>query len=176
MALIEGQPARNSCPPFAWFAMRTPIFMYIVCTVVLVQKPHPNALQDPCTVCTCTCTLFNLGYVIPVHPSFDAHPRPSLQRCCVLKHTQHISHLSDRHHQLLPLPNTQVPNVLDGLLDVLLFEGFDVYVALYAFFGNYTLDLERLRNEISICVRLSIYKAEFESNMLCMLYICALPV
>lgn len=92
----------------------------------------------------------NLGNVITVHPSFDPHPGPSLQRCCVLKHTQHIRHLSDRYHQLLPLPNTQVPNVLDSLLDVLLFEGFDVHIALYAFFGNYTLDLERLRNERSI--------------------------
>ena len=31
----EGQTARNSCPLFAWFALRTPFSMYIECNMYI---------------------------------------------------------------------------------------------------------------------------------------------
>ena len=79
--------------------------------------------------------------VISVHPTFDSDPRTPLERSVVLKHPENVGHLSDGHHQLLPLPHAQVTYVLDGLLHVLLFEGLDVHVALDALLGHHTLDL-----------------------------------
>ena len=57
------------------------------------------------------------GNVVLVHTPLDSHPRPSLQGGAgsILHYPQHIGHLVDRDHQLLPLAQLKVTNVLNSL-------------------------------------------------------------
>ena len=77
----ERQPARNSCPPFAWFALRTPFFMYIhvhVLPYATYRQPklfaHVHVWVELSFVACCVVLLVSISSSDNIHLSFSNVP------------------------------------------------------------------------------------------------------
>ena len=57
----------------------------------------------------------DLGHVILVQTSLESHPRLGFQLHHIFHHFQDVTHLSHRHHLLLPLADRESPETLDRL-------------------------------------------------------------
>ena len=92
----------------------------------------------------CGVDALHLGEIVLVDGALHAHPRADLEARYVLDDAQHVGHLLEGHHLLLPDAHAQVAHLLDGRLDVRLLVGLDVDEAAQALLHHHALDEQRL--------------------------------
>lgn len=86
-----------------------------------------------------------LSDVVLVQASLQPDPGLGLQVGHLFDHLQDVCHLLDGNHLLVPEAHPQVPDALDGCLDMCLLIRLHVDVAFDVIGRHHRLDLERLR-------------------------------
>lgn len=86
-----------------------------------------------------------LSDVVLVQAPLQPHPGLGLQVRDLFDDFQHVRHLLDGDHLLVPEAHPQVADALNGGLDVRLLVRLHVDVALHVIRGHHGLDLQRLQ-------------------------------
>ena len=91
----------------------------------------------------------HLSDVVLIDAPLEADPGFWFQVGHLLHHFEHICHLLDGYHLLVPVAKPQVAHALDGLLHMGLLVGLHVDVALHMLWCHYRLNLQGLEGRAS---------------------------